>query len=450
MQTQFLETELQWLDAVITRSTEIHVKHLNHHHPFSMEEVYALGPPPLDDDCAYSNFLTTHGFNRLERLALILALAPVLRPQMLDIFMAKNPNFDRVCTEFGGTIEIPHRGVIPTIETLMFLHTGRDQHIRLEVARLFQNDHPFTEKALMRLDFGSNKPWNACKLIPDEEVAHLALFGEVPLPGYSPTFPARYLKTEMNWEDLVLPTITLDQLKEIENWLRFESVLRQDAFLRKRLKPGYRVLFYGPPGTGKTLAATLLGKSTKQPVFRVDLSQVVSKYIGETEKNLANLFDKAAHKNWILFFDEADALFGKRSQTESANDRYANQEVAYLLQRIENYPGLVILASNFKGNIDPAFVRRFQTIIHFPFPDFQQRITLWEKTLPPSYPFTEDIDLRQLAGQYELSGSHIANIIQTCCIESLANQSEHISKGTLSKALKKEFLKEERVYEPFH
>ena len=128
------------------------------------------------------------------------------------------------------------------------------------------------------------------------------------------------------------------------------------------------MLFHGPPGTGKTLTAGLLGKIAQKDVYRIDLSMVISKYIGETEKNLARLFDKAERKDWILFFDEADSLFGKRGQVKDAHDKYANQEVSYLLQRVEAYNGLVILASNFKNNIDEAFLRRFQSIIYFPLP----------------------------------------------------------------------------------
>jgi SpoVK/Ycf46/Vps4 family AAA+-type ATPase len=127
-----------------------------------------------------------------------------------------------------------------------------------------------------------------------------------------------------------------------------------------------RILFIGAPGTGKKTLASLIGLQSGAAVYRIDLSMVVSKYIGETEKNLSKVFDAAEHKNWILFFDEADALFGKRSDVRDSHDRYANQEVAYLLQRIENYNGLVILATNKKNNIDEAFTRRFQTVIHFP------------------------------------------------------------------------------------
>jgi SpoVK/Ycf46/Vps4 family AAA+-type ATPase len=136
----------------------------------------------------------------------------------------------------------------------------------------------------------------------------------------------------------------------------------------KQTEQGYRALFHGPPGTGKTLTAALVGKEFDIPVYRIDLSMVVSKYIGETEKNLELLFDRAEKKGWILFFDEADALFGKRTDVKDAHDRFTNQEVSYLLQRIEDYNGLVILATNMKSNIDEAFIRRLHLVIHFPLP----------------------------------------------------------------------------------
>jgi len=134
----------------------------------------------------------------------------------------------------------------------------------------------------------------------------------------------------------------------------------------KKLKPGYRTLFYGPQGSGKKLTAVLIGKEFDKPVYKIDLSNLVSKYIGETEKNLRIIFDSAEGKEWILFFDEADALFGERTGVKDAHDRYSNQEVSYLLQRIEDYNGLVILATNMKNNIDEAFIRRFNLIIRFP------------------------------------------------------------------------------------
>lgn len=180
-------------------------------------------------------------------------------------------------------------------------------------------------------------------------------------------------------------------------------------------------------------------------VFRIDLSRVVSKYIGETEKNLARLFDKAENKNWILFFDEADALFGKRTDIRDAHDKYANQEVAYLLQRIEGYNGLVILATNQRAHIDDAFVRRFQTIIHFPMPRAEERHKIWQKTFPPQIEIAVDINWQQVAARYELTGAGILNVAHYCLIEALADQSHLITRQRLENGILREYAKEGKV-----
>src|SRR4030095_7939978 len=153
-----------------------------------------------------------------------------------------------------------------------------------------------------------------------------------------------------------------------------------------------RILFIGAPGTGKKIAASLIGQQLSKEVYKIDLSMVVSKYIGETEKNLELLFARAEDKGWILFFDEADALFGKRTNVRDAHDKYANQEVSYLLQRIEDYNGLIILATNMKNNIDDAFMRRFNSILKFPFPDANERYLIWKKSFPPNAIFKEKPD----------------------------------------------------------
>jgi SpoVK/Ycf46/Vps4 family AAA+-type ATPase len=249
----------------------------------------------------------------------------------------------------------------------------------------------------------------------------------------------------MEWGDLILHKSTRRQISEIENWINYNETLMKDEAMRKRVKPGYRVLFYGPPGTGKTLTASLLGKQTGKDVFRIDLSRVISKYIGETEKNLSRLFDKAEDKNWILFFDEADALFGKRTDIRDAHDKYANQEVSYLLQRIEAFNGVVILATNQRGNIDDAFVRRFQTIIHFPMPGIAERADLWKKSFPSGFKISEEIDWQQIALGYELSGAGIVNVAHSCAIGLLAEKKQHLSLADLLAAIRKEYIKEGRV-----
>jgi SpoVK/Ycf46/Vps4 family AAA+-type ATPase len=173
------------------------------------------------------------------------------------------------------------------------------------------------------------------------------------------------ITTELSWKNLILEEETVKLVNEIKTWLNHSSPADSYGNTEKKLKPGYSSLFYGPPGSGKKSTAILIGKEFDKPVYKIELSKLVSKYIGETEKNLEAVFDAAEKKGWILFFDEADALFGKRTSVRDAHDKYANQEASYLLQRIENYNGLVILATNMKSNIDPAFIRRFNSIIHF-------------------------------------------------------------------------------------
>ncbi len=175
-----------------------------------------------------------------------------------------------------------------------------------------------------------------------------------------------------------------------------------------------------------------------------DLSQVVSKYIGETEKNLEKIFAKAERQNWILFFDEADALFGKRTNVQSSHDRYANQEVSYLLQRIEDYPGLLILASNYKSNMDDAFLRRFHSLIFFPNPKPADRLKLWQNTMPAGYPPEPVIRLNELAEKYELNGAAILNVVHYATLRSIARNDEWLRLSDLLDAIRKEFRKEEK------
>jgi SpoVK/Ycf46/Vps4 family AAA+-type ATPase len=179
------------------------------------------------------------------------------------------------------------------------------------------------------------------------------------------------INTGPSRNELPLDNSTAEKLKVIVSWMNESSISKSANTREKRLKAGFKALFMGPPGTGKTTTALILGRKFNQPVYRIDLSKVVSKYIGETEKNLELVFANAENKDWILFFDEADVLFGKRTDIKDSNDRYANQEVSYLLQRMEEYNGLTILATNMKNNIDDAFTRRFQSVVLFPKPSLK-------------------------------------------------------------------------------
>lgn len=210
------------------------------------------------------------------------------------------------------------------------------------------------------------------------------------------------------------------------------------------MKPGYRCLFYGPSGTGKTLAASLLGKHIGREVYRVDISSVISKYIGETAKNLNSLFNTAEDKDWILFVDEGDALFGKRvdtSQSEDKNSHFANQDIAYLLQRIENYNGLVIVASNFRKNMDDAFSRRFQNIVHFDLLNHELSKKYWLDNFPENVSLSPAIDFDMIVKRSPLSPASIINVINRVCLKTIRKGSTEISAGDLELCIKDEQYK---------
>ena len=220
------------------------------------------------------------------------------------------------------------------------------------------------------------------------------------------------IEPRYGWEDIVLPTKSISQLRDIVRRVHLRhKVLGDWGFGEKVVRTqGIYALFHGESGTGKTMAAEIIANELGLDLYRVDLAAVVSKYIGETEKNLENIFSTSELCNSILFFDEADSIFGKRSEIQDSHDRYANLEVSYLLQRIEKYEGIVILATNFRSNIDQAFMRRLHVIVKFLLPDKEQRAKIWGNLIPAKAPTSKDIDFDYLSS-FKLSGGHIRNIV---------------------------------------
>lgn len=377
---------------------------------------------------------------------LLLALIPHIQPQLLGNIVSDFFPSGGEFSEFGGVRAKNHRGVIPTGETGLFILAGSNIQARIEAKAFVDHESALFSKGILRIDdVPSGEPKMSGRLIIDEEYIDLLTTGEIVKPKLSASFPAQRIETSLEWSDLILDDSVLKQVQELQMWLSHQQTIMHEWNMKHVFKPGYRVMFYGPPGTGKTLTASLLGKYTERDVYRIDLSMVVSKYIGETEKNLSLLFDKAANKDWILFFDEADAIFGKRTNVRDAHDKYANQEVSYLLQRIESHPGLVILASNFKSNIDTAFTRRFQTIIEFQLPSHDERLRLWENNLPKGVPLAADVDLKVLSRKYDITGANIVNIIQYACLRTLEQASHEIRMEYLVSGIKKEYVKEGKM-----
>lgn len=390
----------------------------------------------------FKRYFSAQTLSPPDLLLLSLSLAPHLDPSLLDRIFAETFG-EGDFPQLGGVRGKQHRGILPTGETALFLLAKDAPEERQKVIQEYLSPGYwlFKEQILVLEPPLPGEPRLSGKLLMQPEYVELFTTGRVNPPAFSMDFPAQRLETRQEWDDLVLHPNTRRQVQQLLHWLEYGERLLQDWGLGRKVAPGYRVLFYGPPGTGKTLTAALLGKSTGREVYRVDLSLVVSKYIGETEKNLAGLFNKAEHKDWVLFFDEADALFGKRTGVRDAHDRYANQEISYLLQRVETYNGLVILASNFMDNIDEAFLRRFQSVIHFPQPRPVERLLLWQKVLPQAVSLHTDVDLRAIAEQYTLSGADIVNVVHFCCLQAMAKSSNALTREELTEGIHRELQK---------
>ncbi|HAS46064.1 MAG TPA: AAA family ATPase [Microscillaceae bacterium] len=446
--TTIIENELLWLEQVIDLRFKIYFQT---DQTLEVDAIEALEPPPLIEGSDYAQVVQSLQLGFAERLAIALCLAAQVRPQMLDAFFTKNQSFQRHFTEFGGVILSDHSAFLPTGETFVFILTGENLGARLKALDILHQSNPlFTQGILELSPHQENKVLTrqngVLSLTPEYESRWI--YGRSYQPEFSTRFPASPLTPpNIDWQDdLVLPRATKKQLEEIKLWIANKEQLEQEWTVGKQLRPGFRALFYGPPGTGKTLTASLLGKETGKTVYRVDLSMVISKYIGETEKNLARVFNIAAHQDWILFFDEADALFGKRTQTQNSHDRYANQEIAYLLQRFETFDGISLLATNLRDNIDEAFTRRFESIIYFPLPEPDQRLKLWQKVLPitDDKKFASDIDLHQIAQKYKLSGGAIANVARHASLHAIANGG-CITSPLLLEGIQREYSKEGRT-----
>jgi AAA+ superfamily predicted ATPase len=259
---------------------------------------------------------------------------------------------------------------------------------------------------------------------------------------------ARKIDARYSWDEIVLPEDQFGQLKELCNQARWRHRVYGDWGFDRRLSlgKGLNALFSGPPGTGKTMAAEVIARELQLDLYQIDLSQVVSKYIGETEKNLHQIFAEAQASNAILFFDEADALFGKRSEIKDSHDRYANIEVGYLLQKMEEYEGIAILATNLRDHLDEAFVRRMQFIVEFPFPSEAYRRRIWEVTFPPEAPLDRDVDVGVLAREIKLAGGNIRNIALAAAFYAAADGGR-IVLSHLQQAARREFQKMGRTWD---
>jgi len=319
----------------------------------------------------------------------------------------------------------------PDMEALADRFILTPGQIRDAITAALDTQRLSTDQSMHALD--SQVLFAAARTQSDQNLGHLAV----------------KVNTVHTWDDLILPRSTQSRVKEVTAAIKYRHIVYSDWGFERRiaLGKGLKVLFAGASGTGKTMTAGVIAKDLGLDLYKIDLSGVVSKYIGETEKNLDRIFRAAHCSNAILFFDEADALFGKRSEVKDAHDRYANIEVAYLLQRMEEYEGVVILASNLSKNIDDAFSRRMHYLVEFPLPDEIHREQLWRGMFPREVPLGKDVDFRFLAKQFSLAGGDIRNVALDAAFLA-AQDGQVVTMKQLVKAMARQMMKQGRIPSP--
>lgn len=372
-----------------------------------------------------------------EKLVFLAATANHLYPEVWRLFFRASSFLvkDRGSINFG-LVQAPSQSLTQaSVGTALFLLAGSSLKKQETYWQLFLPDVPLR----MFLDLPSNVffPDLDTPLRANSEYLSQCITGKSYYPSYGPEFPATPLKTSKTWDDLILPETTSILIDEAKKWVKHYDELNNT--LDNGYLPGYRLLMAGPSGTGKTSTAALLGQEAGKPVYRIDISNIVDKYVGETSKRLSKIFDLAEKYNWILFFDEGDALFGKRTtKGGTSNERYANQEVSYLLYKLEEYQGMIFLATNHLSAIDTAFERRFDSIVKFTEPDENLRAELFHHFFikPCLLALEPDIfknNWRELSEKLKVNAAWIEKFYHYCLLQTIAKEDDHISAEEMRK-----------------
>lgn len=401
---------------------------------------------PSPDDLAgkddqFAKFIKSHDLNPDERLILILALSTYLNSNILAPFLSSKEIYQKC-----KAVKSSHQtALLPTVETALFLLADDDIERRIQCRTYFEVDHLFYHLSVLELAMPmEHDTWLQSVLGVSKVHRDLFIDNKLSKPKFSHEFPAQLLTTErLSWDDLRLSENTAARLEEVKIHLALYDKVMNEWDMTSHQKNGCRILFYGDSGTGKTLTATLLGAHLNRDVYRVDIATVTSKYVGEATKRLNALFNAAENKNWILFFDEGDAMLGQRQNNggDGKVSQYANQDVAFLLQRIETFTGIVVVASNLKNNIDPAFLRRFEHLVRFDSIDKDAQYDFWMENLPKQCELEAPQDLRRLINQYSLSPAATINVVQRLSLLAWHHKWEKFPASEVARCVQDEAVK---------
>lgn len=404
--------------------------------------------PPLNPDTAYGKLVTGNSLIEADRVMLNLAFAALFRPSVLVPLAALFNNPEKH-SRFGGIFREEPGQFCPTVRTAIFLLAGDDEELTdYYLCHFNSKNRLFTSGLLLTYTPEGRATFVDQEIIFNDQFIPTVLHDRPPVLDGDSGFPARRGKRTHTMKDVILDGKTLAELEKLRRFARNMNKLwsMSEGW---RYRQNFICIFSGDPGTGKSHTTEAIGNELQLPVYKVNFAQLVSKYIGETEKNLERVFDRFSGQPSILFFDEAESIFSKRIEVKDSHDKHSNNEQSFLLQKIEEYNGIVVLATNVQNlaqYFDKAFQRRIRQIVNFPFPDAAERVKLWENAL--GAPFRYEAGLAEkLALNYQFSGGGIYNVVSEGIIEALDRDTETISFGMLEQAMQDEFKKTGRKYE---
>lgn len=436
-----LEGELDWLSLVL------HSRVRQYFQP-GEASLQDFRPPELKpDESEYAALLFRLKATHEERLIILLALTPQLRPHLLDVFFTQNSSHPRSLSDFGGFHHTQHGGFTPTVETAIFLIAGTDLARRFEVMACFRDEHFFFRTHILPLEVamkGEAQPRTPISVT--DEFWQMITAG-VASQSLNTQTPSRRITTQQEWKDLIGDEKMMESLLDIRLWIEHGNTLLQGWGLGKLIRPGYPCFFYGPQGTGKKFAAALLGKTTGRDVCWVDLSQMLSLPPLESEKKIAGVFSQAASLEWIIFLDGADAWLDTSLSGPGSSTGIYSREFRQLMQQIEDFPGVVILASNLQNFYDETFTRRFQSIVQFYTPDADQRLALWKSFFSGKLKISPEVNLEQIAGEYILKPASMINVIRYCALAAIRRNDEYATTADILSGIHRELMKEARPVE---
>lgn len=401
----------------------------------------------LNETDHFSKFFRNFHLDHDEIVLVMVALAASIEPSLLDTL--KSELLNGKASISGGRMDRETGIFRPTIRTVVYLLAGNDPLLRAKAIRNIQpKSRPFLLGVVKAFPFGKDIPFLDYQISFNDQFLNAVLWGDSPRLDGDPGFPVNKGTSTHMMKDVIVKEKTMLELLKLQRFARNMSKL-WNMHGSNKVRRNYLCVFSGDPGTGKSFAAEAVGNELQLPVYRVNLAQMVSKYIGETEKNLEAVFDRFNRQPGILFFDEAESIFSKRIEVKDSHDQYANNLQSYLLQKVEDFEGIIVLATNVKDLtqfFDKAFQRRIRSIVEFEFPDFEERLPIWQNSLFDPFVFETGI-VENIARNYQLSGGSIYNIVSDAVIEALDTDQLVISKEMLESAMRVEFRKTGRVLE---